>query len=73
MLISRIGELVRVSKYRREYIIKELEITQNTLSNWCTGKTYPTMDKAYKLADLLEVKVDELYDRNHTNTLHIDS
>jgi DNA-binding XRE family transcriptional regulator len=63
MLRSRIGELVRVSKYRREYIIKELEITQNTLSNWCVGKTYPTMDKAFLLADLLEVKVDDLYER----------
>jgi transcriptional regulator with XRE-family HTH domain len=65
MLNSRIGELLRVSKYRREYIIKELEITQNTLSNWVTGKTYPTIDKAYKLADLLEVKVDELYERSN--------
>jgi putative transcriptional regulator len=72
MLRSRIGELVRVSKYRREYIIKELEITQNTLSNWCTGKTYPTMDKAYILADLLEVKVDDLYDRSDSDTLHSD-
>jgi putative transcriptional regulator len=63
MLISRIGELLRVSKYRREYIIKELEITQNTLSNWCTGKTFPTIDKAFQLADLLEVKVEELYER----------
>ena len=67
VLRSRIGELLRVSKYRREYIIKELGITQNTLSNWCTGKTYPTMDKAYILADLLEVKVDELYDRTYTD------
>lgn len=63
MLRSRIGDLVRVSKYRREYIIKELEITQNTLSNWCTGKTYPTIDKAYKLAELLECKVDDLYEK----------
>jgi putative transcriptional regulator len=63
MLISRIGALLRVSKYRREYIIKELEITQNTLSNWVTGKTYPTIDKAYILAELLGVKVDDLYER----------
>jgi putative transcriptional regulator len=68
MLISRIGELLRVSKYRREYIIKELEITQNTLSNWVTGKTYPTIDKAFILADILEVKVDDLYVREVEET-----
>lgn len=61
MLKSRIGELLRVSKYRREYIIKELEISQNTLSNWCTGKTYPTIDKAFKLAEMLEVNIEDLY------------
>ncbi|MFD2444190.1 helix-turn-helix domain-containing protein [Bacillus sp. CGMCC 1.16607] len=63
MLKSRIGELLRVSKYRREYIIKELDISQNTLSNWVTGKTYPTIDKAFLLAELLEVKVDDFYER----------
>jgi transcriptional regulator with XRE-family HTH domain len=52
-----------VSKYRREYIIKELEITQNTLSNWVTGKTFPTIDKAFQLADLLEVDINDLYER----------
>jgi len=29
-----------------------------------TGKTYPTIDKAYVLAELLEVNVEDLYERN---------
>jgi len=58
----KIGELLRVSKYKREYIIKELNITHNTLSNWVTGKTYPTADKLFILADLLECKVDDFYE-----------
>ncbi|WP_182101806.1 helix-turn-helix transcriptional regulator [Niallia taxi] len=61
MLRSRIGELLRVSKYRREHIIKELGISPNTLTNWVTGKTYPTIDKAYILAQLLECKLEDLY------------
>jgi putative transcriptional regulator len=72
MLRSRIGDLLRVSKYRREYIIKQLDISQNTLSNWCVGKTFPTMDKAFILADLLEVKVDDLYDRHNPDSLQSD-
>jgi putative transcriptional regulator len=63
MLKSRIGELTRVSKYRREYIIKELGVSMNTYSNWCTGKTFPTIDKAYKLAELLEVNLEDLYEK----------
>jgi len=69
VLKSRIGELLRVSMYRREYIQQQLGITANTLSNWSTGKTYPTMDKAFRLADLLGVKVDDLYERNNPNKI----
>jgi putative transcriptional regulator len=65
MLRSRIGELLRVSKYRREYIQNKLGITANTLSNWSTGKTYPTIDKAFLLAELLEVKLEDLYEVYH--------
>jgi transcriptional regulator with XRE-family HTH domain len=67
MLRSHIGKLLRVSKYRREFIIQQLGITQNTLSNWCTGKTFPTVDKAFILADLLEVSINDLYERVEDN------
>jgi putative transcriptional regulator len=63
MLRSNIGKMLRVSKYKREFIIKKLGITQNTLSNWCTGKTFPTVDKAFILAELLEVSINDLYER----------
>jgi transcriptional regulator with XRE-family HTH domain len=68
MLKPRIGKLLKVSKYRREFIISELEISKNTLSNWIAGNTFPTIDKAFKLADLLEVKVDDLYERKVEET-----
>jgi putative transcriptional regulator len=64
MIKPRIGKLLRVSKYKREFLIKELDISKNTLSNWIAGNTYPTIDKAFLLADLLEVSVDDLYERN---------
>ncbi|RWR04126.1 helix-turn-helix transcriptional regulator [Siminovitchia fortis] len=67
MLESRIGILLRTSKYKREYIQKVLGVSANTLSNWCTGKTYPTLDKAYILADLLECKIDDLYVKTPPN------
>jgi putative transcriptional regulator len=68
MLKPRIGKLLKVSKYRREFIISELDISKNTLSNWIAGNTYPTIDKAYRLADLLEIKVDDLYERKMEET-----
>lgn len=65
MYKSRIGKLLRTSKYRREFIQKELGVSANTLSNWCNSKTYPPIDKAFKLADLLECSVYDLYEREN--------
>lgn len=62
MLKSKIGILLRTSKYRRDFIQKELGISANTLTNWCSSKTYPTIDKAFKLAHLLEVDINDLYE-----------
>lgn len=62
MLISNIGILIKLSPYKREYIMKELDVSANTLSNWCTGKSIPSLEKAFKLAELLECKVDDLYE-----------
>lgn len=61
MLESNISKYLKKSKYRREYIQEYMNVSANTLSNWSTGKTEPTVENLFKLADLLEVKVDELY------------
>lgn len=62
MLKSKIGELVKASNLKREYFIKEMNVSVNTFSNWCTGKNIPSLENAFKLADLLGVKVDDLYE-----------
>ena len=36
---------------------------RNTISNWCTGKSYPTVTEVWELAELLGVEVGELYVR----------
>jgi putative transcriptional regulator len=68
MYISNIGELIKQSPYKREYIMKKLGVSANTLSNWSTGKTLPSLDKAFQLADFLGVKVDDLYERKVEET-----
>jgi transcriptional regulator with XRE-family HTH domain len=65
----RIGDLIEAKGMKKKYIAKEVGITPNQLSNWLAMKSFPPLDKAYLLADLLEVKVDELYDRTHSDSL----
>jgi DNA-binding XRE family transcriptional regulator len=62
MVISLIGHWIRKSPYKRPEIEKYMGVSRNTLSNWCTGKNYPSIPQALKLAALLNVKVDDLYE-----------
>jgi transcriptional regulator with XRE-family HTH domain len=64
---SRIGEQIDKSGYLKKYIASKLEITPTQLSNWISGRSYPTADKLFKLADLLGCKVDDLYERSNKN------
>jgi putative transcriptional regulator len=59
---SRLNELIEKSGYRKKYIAKEVGITPTQLSNWIASRSYPPLDKAYKLAKLLNCKVDDLYE-----------
>ncbi|MEH7093918.1 helix-turn-helix transcriptional regulator [Neobacillus vireti] len=59
---SRIGELIDAAGYKKKYIAKELDVSPTQLSNWISGRSYPTLEKAFKLATILGVKVDDLYE-----------
>lgn len=59
---SNIGKLIDQSPYKREYIRQHFDKSRNTISNWCTGKSYPSVPELFDLADLLGVKVDDLYE-----------
>ncbi|WP_100406283.1 helix-turn-helix transcriptional regulator [Bacillus solitudinis] len=59
---SRIGELLDERGLKSKYIANKLEVTQEQVSKWRNGKSYPRLEKAFKLAKLLGVKVDDLYE-----------
>lgn len=59
----RIEELIKKSGLRKDYIAGILNISTRQLRNYELQISYIPMDKAYILADLLKVKVDDLYER----------
>jgi transcriptional regulator with XRE-family HTH domain len=59
---NNLGKIIKNSPYKREFIQRYMGVSRNTLSNWVTGKTTPTVSDLFKLARLLEVKVDDLYE-----------
>ncbi|WP_410489299.1 helix-turn-helix transcriptional regulator [Bacillus sp. DTU_2020_1000418_1_SI_GHA_SEK_038] len=62
MLKSNIGKLIDESPYKNEYVMRYMEVSRNTLSNWRTGKAFPSIEKAFKLSRLLNKTVEELFE-----------
>jgi putative transcriptional regulator len=62
MVVCNIGKIIKQSPYKREYIEKYLGVSRNTLSNWCTGRTYPSVPQIIRLSALLNVKFEEMYE-----------
>lgn len=62
-LKSNIGRLIDESPYKREYLKRRYKKTATTISNWCTGRSFPNAAELFDIAELLEVNVDDLYER----------
>lgn len=54
-------EIKSKRKVEHKEIAKELGVSQQQFSSWVNDRSWPRMDKAFKLAELLECKVDDLY------------
>ncbi|MGV3464749.1 MAG: helix-turn-helix transcriptional regulator [Heyndrickxia sp.] len=62
---SKIRELIEERGLKKKFVADKLGVSVKQLRNYETGHSYISMDKAYILADLLGVKVDDLYERSN--------
>ncbi len=61
---NRIRELRKERNYRQEDLATELGVTRQTINAIENDKYDPTLLLAFKLANLLETTVDELFEPN---------
>lgn len=59
---SRIKEIRQSKGIKQIFVAEKIEVSQQQLSDWENGKSYPRIDRAYKLANVLGVNVNELYE-----------
>lgn len=63
-LTSKIGDLVQSSGLKKSFIAEKLEVSVKQFRNYETGYSLIPIDKAFVLAKILGVKVDDLYSEN---------
>ncbi|GGJ85862.1 hypothetical protein GCM10007063_05390 [Lentibacillus kapialis] len=56
-----IAKLIEDSGFKKRYIAKQIGVNENTLTNWINGKSFPRLDKAVHLADILNCDIKDLY------------
>lgn len=61
---SNIEDLIKNSGLKKKFIAEKIGVSVAQLRNYETGHSYIPIDKAFLLADLLGVKVDDLYERS---------
>ncbi|WP_163102241.1 helix-turn-helix domain-containing protein [Peribacillus alkalitolerans] len=57
-----IDKLIKERGFKKQFIAQQLEITAKQLRNYELMESYIPIPKAYKLAKILNVKVDDLYE-----------
>jgi len=61
---NRINEWIQLRGYKKKWIAAQIGVSQEVLSRWINGRNMPSLEKAFKLAEILECKVDDLYKKN---------
>lgn len=60
MLSDNLISLRRMKKMTQEDLADKLGVSRQTISKWETGDSVPDMEMGMKLADILQVSLDEL-------------
>lgn len=62
---SNIKKLVEERGLKKSYIADKLKVSVQQFRNYENGKSLIPIDKAFILAELLRVKVDDLYEESN--------
>lgn len=61
MLKSKIRIRLAELEIKQIDLSEKLNVTKQTMSLWVNGKANPTLETAFKIAKLLDCKVDDLF------------
>lgn len=59
---NNLEEMIHKSGLKKGFLAKQINVTPQQFSKWIKGEHYPPADKLFKLAKLLDCKVDDLYE-----------
>lgn len=67
MLKNRLKILMIEHNIKQEEFAKVREVSRNTVSNWVTGKSNPTLEEAFEIAEYFGVSITDIWKKDHLN------
>ena len=62
--INRLKLVLVEQKKTSKWLSEELGVNPSTVSKWCTNSSQPDLETLARISKLLNVKVDELFNKN---------
>ena len=69
--INRLKIVLVEKKKTSKWLSEQLKITPSTVSKWCTNTSQPDMETLAKISKLLEVSVEDLYNKQFMESVSI--
>ena len=61
MVKTELAKRIKESGLKKDSIAERMEVSIFTITNWCSGSTYPNLEQARKLKYILNLKyIDEM-------------
>lgn len=67
MLKNRLKILMIEHNIKQEEFAKVREVSRNTVSNWVTGKSNPTLEEAFEIAEYFGVSITDIWHKVQLN------
>lgn len=58
----KINEQIELNGRKKKWVAQQLGVSQEVLSRWINGRSMPSVNNLFKLAKILNCKVDDLYE-----------
>ena len=58
--MNKLKDILKKQGRSQLWLANQLEITKSTMSTWCNNRTQPSLEKLYKIAEILNVDVTDL-------------
>ena len=69
--INRLKLVLVEQKKTSKWLSEELGVNPSTVSKWCTNSSQPDLETVARIAKLLNVGVEELFNKNSWNLYNV--